>query len=71
MLLSLWIDLTGALAVTLPDKAPSAAAGQEPPVAGDLYLAAHRSDDPLISPLTADLSGLPPMLIQTATGDPQ
>ncbi len=35
------------------------------------YLAGHPSDDPVISPLTADLSGLPPLLIQAATGDPQ
>lgn len=35
-----------------------------------LYLAGHPIDDPLVSPLTADLTGLPPMLVQTATGDP-
>jgi acetyl esterase/lipase len=35
-----------------------------------VYLAGHPSDDPVISPLTADLSGLPPLLVQTATGDP-
>jgi acetyl esterase/lipase len=28
------------------------------------------ADDPLVSPVTADLSGLPPMLIQAGTGDP-
>ncbi len=33
------------------------------------YLAGHPMDDPVISPLRADLSGLPPLLIQTATGD--
>jgi acetyl esterase/lipase len=33
------------------------------------YLAGHPLDDPVISPLRADLSGLPPLLIQTATGD--
>lgn len=33
------------------------------------YLAGHPMDDPVISPLTADLSGFPPMLIQAATGD--
>jgi epsilon-lactone hydrolase len=33
------------------------------------YLGAHPADDPVISPLTADLSGLPPLLIQAATGD--
>jgi epsilon-lactone hydrolase len=34
------------------------------------YLGAHPADDPLVSPLTADLTGLPPMLIQVGTGDP-
>jgi epsilon-lactone hydrolase len=36
----------------------------------DAYLAGHPPDDPLVSPLTADLSDLPPLLIQAATGDP-
>ena len=35
----------------------------------DAYLAGHPIDDPVVSPLLADLSGLPPMLIQAATGD--
>lgn len=35
-----------------------------------LYLAGHPADDPLVNPLTADLTGLPPVLIQAATGDP-
>jgi monoterpene epsilon-lactone hydrolase len=34
------------------------------------YLAGHPADDPVVSPLTADLSGLPLMLIQAGTGDP-
>jgi epsilon-lactone hydrolase len=38
--------------------------------AAGLYLAGHPADDPLVSPLSADLAGLPPMLIQAATGDP-
>jgi acetyl esterase/lipase len=33
------------------------------------YLGAHPSDDPVVSPLTADLAGLPPLLVQAATGD--
>jgi epsilon-lactone hydrolase len=33
------------------------------------YLGAHPADDAVVSPLTADLSGLPPLLIQAATGD--
>jgi epsilon-lactone hydrolase len=35
----------------------------------EAYLAGHPADDPLVDPLRADLSGLPPMLIQAATGD--
>jgi monoterpene epsilon-lactone hydrolase len=33
------------------------------------YLAGHPLDDPVVSPLLADLSGLPPIMIQVATGD--
>jgi acetyl esterase/lipase/DNA-binding transcriptional ArsR family regulator len=35
----------------------------------EAYLAGHPLEDPIVSPLRADLSGLPPMLIQAATGD--
>jgi epsilon-lactone hydrolase len=35
----------------------------------EAYLGGHPLDDPVVSPLLADLSGLPPMLIQAATGD--
>jgi acetyl esterase/lipase len=35
----------------------------------DAYLNGHPSDDPIVDPLAADLAGLPPMLIQAATGD--
>src|SRR5262249_11217300 len=38
---------------------------------GAEYLAGHPVDDPLVNPLGADLSGLPPLLIQAATGDNQ
>ncbi|MFI6482125.1 alpha/beta hydrolase fold domain-containing protein [Nonomuraea sp. NPDC050663] len=34
------------------------------------YLAEHPPEDPVVSPLSADLSGLPPMLIQGGTDDP-
>jgi epsilon-lactone hydrolase len=33
------------------------------------YLGGHPSDDPIVNPLTADLTGLPPVLVQAATGD--
>ncbi|MEV6283466.1 alpha/beta hydrolase fold domain-containing protein [Kribbella sp. NPDC051770] len=34
------------------------------------YIGDHPIEDPLIDPLAADLTGLPPLLIQMATGDP-
>lgn len=34
-----------------------------------LYLDGHPADDPLVNPLYADLTGLPPMLVQAATGE--
>jgi monoterpene epsilon-lactone hydrolase len=36
----------------------------------NMYLAGHPIDDPVVSPLTADLTGLPPMLLSAGTGDP-
>jgi acetyl esterase/lipase len=33
------------------------------------YLGGQSADDPLVSPLSADITGLPPLLIQAATGD--
>jgi acetyl esterase/lipase len=38
-------------------------------MAHELYLNGHPSDDPIVRPLSADLTGLPPMLVQAATGD--
>lgn len=35
----------------------------------EAYLQGHPTDDPIVDPLAADLAGLPPMLIQAATGD--
>jgi epsilon-lactone hydrolase len=35
----------------------------------DAYLNGHPFDDPIVDPLSADLTGLPPMLVQAATGD--
>jgi acetyl esterase/lipase len=35
----------------------------------DAYLDGHPIDDPVVNPLVADLTGFPPLLIQTATGD--
>ena len=35
----------------------------------DAYLGGHPADDPLVEPVLADLTGLPRMLVQGATGD--
>jgi epsilon-lactone hydrolase len=55
-----WVDLTLSLQGDVPEIMRQSAVA---------YLGAHPTDDPVISPLTADLSGLPPLLIQAATGD--
>jgi acetyl esterase/lipase len=54
----------------------SAAVGPEPPEELEKltdvmqgYLDGHPAEDPAVNPLMADLSGLPPMLVQAATGD--
>ena len=61
-----WLDLTG-----------RTSSASDVPLASDedvrrcvaAYLAGHPADDPIVDPLRADLSGLPTMLIQAATGD--
>jgi monoterpene epsilon-lactone hydrolase len=55
-----WVDL----ALTLEHDAPDVKRRWV-----NAYLGAHPADDPVVSPLTADLSALPPLLIQAATGD--
>ncbi len=54
----------------------SAATGGDPPEelvnihrSVEAYLAGHSVEDPVVNPLVADLTGLPPLLVQTATGD--
>jgi acetyl esterase/lipase len=60
------VDLTGELmAESQPDREAAAIIRRSV----DDYLAGHPIEDPVISPLRADLSGLPPLLVQTATGD--
>jgi epsilon-lactone hydrolase len=55
-----WVDLTLSLQDDVPEVLRSSAIA---------YLGAQPADDPAVSPLTADLAGLPPLLIQAATGD--
>jgi acetyl esterase/lipase len=67
-----WVDLSSTVLVSLAasDEQVAILLEQVRSHVG-AYLDGHPPDDPVISPLTADLSGLPPMLIQAATGDPQ
>jgi acetyl esterase/lipase len=53
-----WVDLELKLRDDEPERR-----------AAEAYLGGHPADDPLASPLGADLEGLPPLLIQAATGD--
>lgn len=64
VLLSPWVDLT----VTKPTYDSNAATDQliskkSLQEAAELYLQLHDPGDPLASPLFADLTGLPPMLV--------
>jgi epsilon-lactone hydrolase len=70
VLLTPWVDLT---CVSLRERPTDEV---EPVLTEELglrfataYLNGHPVTDPVISPLTADLTGLPPMLVQVATGD--
>ena len=60
------VDLTSksVLAASAPPETVSASRRSY-----EAYLDGHSADDPVLSPLSADLAGLPPLLIQTATGD--
>jgi monoterpene epsilon-lactone hydrolase len=60
------VDISGAL------LAPSAGPDPKDEIvrgAAAAYLDGHPIEDPLVSPLGADLTGLPPLLVQCATGD--
>lgn len=70
-LLCPWIDLTSAhFAEPGPDEPQPVVTAEQCRRFAAVYLSGHPVDDPLVSPLVADLDGLPPMLIQAATGDP-
>jgi monoterpene epsilon-lactone hydrolase len=64
-----WVDIGMAAPDRLPGKPahPATRAGAALGIAH--YLAGHPADDPLLNPLRADLTGMPPMLIQAAAGD--
>ena len=58
-------DLTGAPEFTTGD--PEAVTVMRR--AAGAYLAGHPADDPVVSPLAADFTGMPPLLVQAGTGD--
>lgn len=61
-----WLDLT--LRTASASDAPLAT-DDDVRRCVEAYLSGHPADDPIVDPLHADLSGLPPMLVQAATGD--
>jgi monoterpene epsilon-lactone hydrolase len=70
VLFSPWTDLTlsGASLDTRGDYDPLFSRGHIQEYA-DLYLAGHDPKDELASPLLADLTGLPPLLIQVGSAE--
>ncbi len=70
VLLSPWTDLagTGKSAVERADRDPWLS-GAGLAAAGQVYAGAHDVREPLISPVYADLHGLPPLLIQVGSDE--
>jgi epsilon-lactone hydrolase len=60
------VDPTGKAILAAADPATRAVVRRS----ADAYLGGHPVEDPVVSPLGADFTGMPPLLIQTATGDP-
>jgi epsilon-lactone hydrolase len=59
------IDLTGEMLAPVEQPHPF----DDIAIMRESYLQGHPVEDPLVSSLLADLTGLPPLLIQCATGD--
>lgn len=64
-----WLDLALRLERESGGVTAPLAGDEEARTCADMYLAGHPVDDPVVDPLSADLTGLPPILIQAATGD--
>lgn len=69
VLLCPWIDLTCTIQKVLPGEAQPLLTLEWARRCASAYVGEHPLDDPLLRPLAADLSGLPPLLVQAATGD--
>src|SRR6185437_11969345 len=61
-----WLDLS---ADAVSESDAPLATDEEIRRCVEAYLAGHPADDPIVDPLGADLTGLPPILVQAATGD--
>jgi epsilon-lactone hydrolase len=67
-----WVDLTlGALRRRHERRAVDASVLDQQLRASEAYLAGQPGDDPVVNALSADLGGLPPLLLQGAMGDHQ
>jgi epsilon-lactone hydrolase len=69
VLLCPWLDLAERLPSESRTTLPPVPSMEEVRLCTNAYLAGHPLSDPIVDPLSADLSGLPPMLMQAATGD--
>src|SRR5262249_20567179 len=69
VLLCPWLDLPSQHVTGGPNVVTWLAAPSDVHRCIEAYLAGHPLDDPIIDPLSADLTGLPRMLIQAASGD--
>jgi epsilon-lactone hydrolase len=64
-----WIDLTCTIQKGAPSEAEPLLTLEWGRRCASAYVGDHSMDDPLLSPLSADLSGLPALLVQVGTGD--
>src|SRR6201999_3225250 len=61
-----WVDIAWPYPYPSPDREQALRLMREWTA---LYLDGHPIDDPLLNPSDADLTGLPPILVQAGTGD--
>jgi acetyl esterase/lipase len=64
-----WLDLAELLPSESRTALPPVPSTEEVRICTNADLAGHPLSDPIVDPLSADLTGLPHMLIQAATGD--
>jgi monoterpene epsilon-lactone hydrolase len=69
LLLCPWVDLQARTAQPPEDDAQLVISRDQLLRTAAAYLDGHPVDDPIVAPVEADLTGLPPMLVQAATGD--